>query len=509
MAAFMSISFPTIVILTITVFLVYLLYRNRRGSQQAPANMPPGPSGWPYFGSLPTFINKMVFQGKPMEVVFDELAKQYGPVYYMNVFGIRLVVANTAETIKEILHHPDMNNRPAPGPKKSAAALKMYAGATGVLYSSGDAWRDQRRFSLSVLRGFGVGKKSFESHIATEADYLIEEIHSFKETPFDPSSIIPGAVSNVINTLTFGRRFEYSDLELKKLIDLINQRMENSGKEFLVLSAPFLLQLPFGPGHAVKTTIAEIRQRIGDIVEEHKSTYDPENHRDFIDAYLGEVYKDDDDETKSIHFTNKNLVQMVEDLFVGGTQTTTTTLSWALLYLVAFPSIQEKIQQEIDDTCGRNRFPTMSDKRQLPYLLATIHELQRHTCILYILGVRMTYEVETTIGGYAIPSRTVLLQNIWSVSKDPSVWGEDVLEFKPERFLDEDNHVIKRDEHLIFGAGRRSCMGENIAKMELFIFLSHILHRYTLLKGDEEINLKPKAGGVLKPHPYKIRAIER
>ena len=319
-----------------------------------------------------------------------------------------------------------------------------------MLYSSGDAWRDQRKFSLSVLRGFGVGKKSFETLISTEAGYWLDEIHALKGTPFDPSDLITGAVSNVINSLTFGKRFEYSDPEFKRLQYLVDKRMENSGKEFLAMSMPFLLRLPFGPGYDVKTTILEIRRRLTDIVEEHRATYDSENLRDFIDAYLSEIHKSEERGDES-HFNINNLVQTVEDLFLGGTQTTTTTLRWALLYLIAFPSVQENIQQELDNVCGRNRLPLLSDKPQLPYLIATIHEIQRYACILYMLGVRATY-VETTVGEYTIPPRTVLLQNIWSVSRDPSIWKDPAV-FSPERFLDGDNHVIKREEQLVFGAG--------------------------------------------------------
>ena len=122
-AIIQSIGFTTIVILIATFLLLVQLIRRRR-NQQASAftNLPPGPKGWPYFGSLPTFIRKMAFQGKPMQVVFDDFAKEYGPVYCLNVWGIRVVVANTAETIKEILHDPHMNNRPAPN------AVKLYQG---------------------------------------------------------------------------------------------------------------------------------------------------------------------------------------------------------------------------------------------------------------------------------------------------------------------------------------------------------------------------------------------
>ena len=358
-----------------------------------------------------------------------------------------------------------------------------------MLYSSGDAWRDQRKFSLSVLRDFGVGKRSFENQISTESGYLLDEIRAFNGQPFDPCDVITYAVSNVINMLTFGERFEYSDPEFRRLLYLLDRRMDNAGKELLVMFMPFLLRLPFGPGQEVKTVIGEIQQRLSDIVDEHRNTHDPENIRDFIDAYLCEIDRRENglegDEGRTIsHFNSQNLVQTVEDLFLGGTQTTTTTLRWAMLYLVAFPSVQDKIHDELDRVVGIDRLPKMSDKPNLPYVVATINEIQRYACITYILGLRATY-VEASIGGYRIPARTALVQNIWSVSRDESVW-EDPLEFRPERFLDEDGSVIKREEQLAFGAGKKPCEIDRLFMLfsnnnnQALRFSLRLLHHLTL-----------------------------
>ena len=110
---------------TIALFIVFfILCRQLIGQKPSTSDNLPGPSGWHILGFIPNFIGMMVFQGKPMQTVLDDLAKRYGPVYRMTMAGKRVVVANNFETIKQILQHPDMNDRPTPG----KPAVEMYKG---------------------------------------------------------------------------------------------------------------------------------------------------------------------------------------------------------------------------------------------------------------------------------------------------------------------------------------------------------------------------------------------
>ena len=88
----------------------------------------------------------------------------------------------------------------------------------GIIYSTGEHWRVHRRFSLTVLRSFGVGKRSFEDQIATESQCMMNEIQSFRGKPFDPTHLFCNAVSNVICSVVFAKRFEYGDAEFARYV---------------------------------------------------------------------------------------------------------------------------------------------------------------------------------------------------------------------------------------------------------------------------------------------------
>ena len=141
------------------------------------------------------------------------------------------------------------------------------------------------------------------------------------------------------------------------------------------------------------------------------------------------------------------------DLFVAGTDTTATTLKWAILYLMLHPDIQRKIHEELDMVIGRERMPTLEDRKVLPYTEAVLLEIQRIATIVP-LSVPHSTAYDTKLAGYDIPAGTFILSNLWAVHHDPKVW-KDPEEFKPERFLNEDGTaVVQREELIPFSIGK-------------------------------------------------------
>jgi len=108
-----------------------------------------------------------------------------------------------------------------------------------------------------------------------------------------------------------------------------------------------------------------------DIVKQHKETFDEENPRDFIDMYLKEIKSSPD-----ASFDDEQLLVSVFDLFSAGSETTATTLAWAVNYMITNPEVQTKVQQEIDDVLG-DRPPSLDDRGRLVFTEATIMEIQR------------------------------------------------------------------------------------------------------------------------------------
>ena len=129
------------------------------------------------------------------------------------------------------------------------------------------------------------------------------------------------------------------------------------------------------------------------------------------------------------------------DLFGAGTDTTATTLAWAILYMIVYPDVQRKIHEELDKAIGRKRMPTLDDRKAIPYTEAVLLEVQRKATIVP-LGVPHSATKDSKLYGYDIPAGTLLMSNIWAVHHDPKIWNKPD-EFIPERFLNEDEECCR------------------------------------------------------------------
>ena len=324
----------------------------------------------------------------------------------------------------------------------------------GVGNASGENWFQQRKFCLSVLRGLGVWRSSFEDAIATEAGCLINGIKEHEGNPFNPAHLLGNAVSNVICSVTLGKRFDYSDPKFQKLLKSMSRNFELSGGGEMYTYLPIMEYLSFtSTSREMEGNIRSIIEFIRESVENHRSNLDLENPKDFIDVFLREIH-DNNNENRKEYITMDNMLLTCFDLFTAGTETASTTLRWALLYMMAYPEVQAKIQQEIDEIVGRNRLPRLADKPQLPYTEATLLEVQRLASIVAVNPPHMFSE-DTRLLGYDIPKGTLIIANLWAVSHDPSTWS-DPEKFIPERFLDEAGSLKPRLELLPFGSGKFS-----------------------------------------------------
>ena len=243
----------------------------------------------------------------------------------------------------------------------------------GIIASAYEPWKEHRKFSLKVLRSFGVGKRSFEDQIAVETGFLMEEIDSLNDRPFSPTHLLCNAVSNVICSVVLGKRYEYDDAEFKRFLYLLEKKIASPIELLAAQTLPFLLKVPYFPKNGLMCA-TELRLKFQDIVAEHHKSFDANNMRDFIDAYIKEM-NERTEEGQETYLSDSELLAVIDDLFLAGTETTSTTLRWAILYMIAFLDVQRKVHEEIDRVVGRNRLPKLSDKPDLPYTESVIHEV--------------------------------------------------------------------------------------------------------------------------------------
>nr|ARO89860.1 cytochrome P450 Cyp2d14 [Andrias davidianus] len=479
---------------TVFVLLLDLVKRRKKWSRY-----PPGPTSLPFLGN----ITQVDFHNLPL--CFAQLSKKFGNIFSLQFCWTNVVVLNGFQVIKEALVNAsdDLADRP---PMPRFEFLGMKQNGQGVLNARyGQAWKDMRRFSLSTLRNFGLGRKSLEERVIEEAGFLCEAFQSEEGHPLNPHYLLNNAVSNVICSITFGNRFEYDDEKFQRLLQLFEEgiRAESGVLHQLLDVIPVLVRIP-GVAEKLAAPRYSLMNFMREVVEEHKKSWDPAVRRDFIDALLEEIEKNKGDPTSS--FNDSNLLFTTFDIFAAGTETSSTTLRWGLLFMALYPAIQSKVHEEIDCLIGRGRRPNMEDMESLDFTKAVIHEIQRRADVLPVLPPHMAYR-DTEIQGSFIPKGTTILINLSSVLHDETIW-ERPDQFYPEHFLDADGKFSSREAFMPFSAGRRVCLGEKLARMELFLFFTSLLQCFTFtIPKDHPRPREDAAALIVKcPYPYQLCA---
>uniref|UniRef100_A0A2K5V9C0 Cytochrome P450 n=1 Tax=Macaca fascicularis TaxID=9541 RepID=A0A2K5V9C0_MACFA len=485
--------------MTVAIFLLLVDLMHRR--QRWAARYPPGPLPLPGGNLL-----HVDFKNTPY--CFDQLRRRFGDVFSLQLAWTPVVVLNGLAAVRALVTcGEDTADRP-PVPINQVLGFGPRSQG-GVPGAHGPAWREQRRFSVSTLRNLGLGKKSLEQWVTEEAACLCAAFTDQAGRPFRPNSLLDKAVSNVIASLTYGRRFEYDDPRFLRLFDLTHEALkEESGFLREVLNAvPLLLRIPGLAGKVLRSQKAFLTQ-LDELLTEHRMTWDPaQPPRDLTEAFLAEMEKAKGNPESS--FNEENLRIVVADLFSAGMVTTSTTLAWGLLLMILHPDVQRRVQQEIDNVIGQVRRPEMGDQARMPYTTAVIHEVQRFGDIVP-LGVTHMTSRDIELQGFLIPKGTTLFTNLSSVLKDEAVW-EKPFRFHPEHFLDAQGRFVKPEAFLPFSAGRRACLGEPLARMELFLFFTCLLQRFSFSVPAGQP--RPSHHGVfaflVTPSPYELCAVPR
>ena len=238
---------------------------------------------------------------------------------------------------------------------------------------------------------------------------------------------------------------------------------------------------------------------------------DGDNPLTFIEAMLHKI-QTTNDVTNPLHgdLGELNLLSILMDLFFAGSDTTSTTLNWAMLFMVNYPDIQTKVREELLNTIGISR-TKMSDRLLTPYTEAVIHEIQRMGNIAPTAVFHQASK-PLKIGMFDIPVNTIIVPMIGEVMHNPEQFPNP-MEFKPERYL-----IVNVDgtmkftphPHIVpFGIGKRRCLGENLARTTLFKFFTTIIQKYEVVSGQkEQITETSICGAIRSPHPYKLKFVK-
>uniref|UniRef100_A0A8C9FXD6 Uncharacterized protein n=1 Tax=Pavo cristatus TaxID=9049 RepID=A0A8C9FXD6_PAVCR len=326
--------------------------------------------------------------------------------------------------------------------------------------------------------------------------------------PFEMSLLMNSAVANVIVSILLGKRFDYEDPTFKRLLSLLNENIKLFGSPSVSVIHTLYNMFPI-LGFFLKATksflqnLKEVNDFIKATFTKHLKVLDRNDQRSFIDAFL-------ENGKANTFFDDVNLTEVVRSLFTAGMDTTATTLRWGLLLMMKYPEIQKKVQAEIDQVIGSNP-PRTEHRTKMPYTDAVVHEIQRFANILP-LNLPHETTVDVTVKGYFIPKGTYVIPLLNSVLQDKTQW-EKPCSFHPEHFLNSEGKFVKKDAFMPFSAGRRICAGETLAKMELFLFFTSLLQRFTFQPppgvSPSDLDLSATTRFVVAPVTHEVCAVSR
>ncbi|NXS67424.1 CP2C5 protein, partial [Pandion haliaetus] len=269
-------SCTSIGLVFILTFLSILKMRGFWNNRQR-KNFPPGPRALPIIGNLHLFDLKRPYR------TYLQLSKVYGPVFSVQMGLRKIVVISGYETVKEAL----VNQADAFAERPKIPIFEDLTGGNGIVFAHGENWKVMRRFTLTTLRDFGMGKKAIEDRIVEEYGYLADTIAAQGGKPFDGSKIINAAVANIIVSILLGKRFDSKDSRFMRLLHLTKENVRLAGKPLITMynifpQLGFLLR-------ANKTLLQhrdEFYTHVQVTFVEHLKTLDKNDQRSFIDAFL-------------------------------------------------------------------------------------------------------------------------------------------------------------------------------------------------------------------------------
>ncbi|KAJ9553228.1 hypothetical protein OSB04_017273 [Centaurea solstitialis] len=460
-----------------------------------PKNLPPGPPRWPIIGNLHQL-------GDKPHVTITKFAKEYGPLISLNLGKQLLVVATSPEAAMGVLKTQDrfLSARIVPSAFNHNSLLPY-----SLIWSEcNQSWKTLR----TLCRAEMFSHKAIESHSRLREEKvgdMFDFLHSKQGQMVNIGEIVFTTVFNSISGILFSKDLlSYLKDEneagggLKESLDNV---LEHLGKTDLSDFYPIFQSLDLqGISKGFTKHSKELFSIWEVMIKERRSqiassTWSPEHSISFLDRLIENEFSDD------------QINQLLNELFIAGTDTTTNTVEWALAELLRNKEERSKLEQELRKEINSDQI-TESQISKLSYLQACIKEtLRLHAPGPFLIPHRATQTCE--VMGYTIPENTELFINIWGISRDPKIW-DDPLSFKPERFLDSDVDFISQDFKFIpFGAGRRMCPGLPAAIKNVELILATLIHgfNWALPNGEDltKLDMNDKFGLVLhKEKPLKL-----
>ncbi|CAN4115141.1 unnamed protein product [Withania somnifera] len=467
--------------------------------------LPPSP-----YISLP-ILGHLYLLKKPLHKTLAKISEKHGPLLFLR-FGSRpILLVSSPSLAEECFTKNDLvfANRP----KLLAGKHLGYNYTTLVWDSYGQHWRNLRRIAtLEILSTQRI--RMFADIRRDEIRSLLQRLARGKTSGgdsymnvVDMKAALFEMTLNILMMMIAGKQY-YGGYGMKleqsrRFKEIVTETFQLSGATNIGDFIPLLKWIGVNKLEDKTKLLKEKRDKfMQDLIEEHKkskkgSSLEQKNNT-MIDVLLSLQDSEPD------YYKDEVIRGMAIVMLTAGTDTTASTMEWALSLLLNNPEALKKAQKEIDSHIGgSSRLLDDSDLAQLPYLNGIINETLR-MCPAGPFIVPHESSDECVVGGFRVPRGTMLLVNLWAIQNDAKVW-EEPNEFKPERFSD---FKGQRDGFRLipFGYGRRGCPGENLAMHVAGLALGSLIQCFEWERISEELVDMSGGPGLTTPKAIPLLA---
>ncbi|KAM0982338.1 hypothetical protein ACFX2I_015241 [Malus domestica] len=456
-------------LLVLSAFILFSFTRSSsNGDEKRKLKLPPSPPRLPLIGNLHQL-------GTFPHLSLHALSKKYGDLMLVHFGKVPTLIVSSAEMAKEVMKTQDIAF--CSRPKATAPGILFYDAHDVAFAPYGEYWRQVRK--ICVLELLSLKRVSqFQYARVEEVSELVGKIRKASSLngggPIVLSDLLVATSNNIICRCILGQKFEGEENKWFGDVakDLMCQLMSFSFTDYF---GPRMSWLDRARGHIKHLTSiwSEFDKFFDKLIAEHKEAEKEGKPRkkDFVDILL-QVQKDGNDfELKSDH-----LKALLQDMFVGGSDTSWTAMIWLMTELAKNPRVMKKAQEEVRRVVGKKGFVDENvDIPQMTYMICCIKENMRVHPPAPLLLPRET-STGVKLGGYDIPAKTQVFVSAYSVQRDPKVWDKPD-EFYPERFEEKSVGFVGQEFELIpFGAGRRVCPGLGFGVASAEYVLSNLLY---------------------------------
>ncbi|MBA0759364.1 hypothetical protein Gotri_022263 [Gossypium trilobum] len=455
-------SFP--ILFTFSIFLLMLVKLGKRLRSNKTLNLPPGPWKLPVIGSL----HHLAAGPLPHQTLRD-MAKRYGSLTYLQLGELPTIVVSCPLTAAEVMRTHDIIF--ASRPSLLTSTILTY-NATDVAFAPyGDYWRQLRK--ICVLEMLSLKRvQSFTPIREEEVSKLVRAISSKAGSPINLSQMLYFLTFEIVLKTAFGGKCKERDEFTVLFRDVLRL-----GAGFNVADLfPSLQFFEYLTG--LRPKLERLHQKLdkifASVINEHKASKGVEGEADDLVDVLLNLQENGDLE---FPLTTDNIKAVILDLFIAGSDTSFTTLEWAMSEMLKNPRVMKKAQAEVRQVFNRKGNVDSEGLHELEYLKLVISEtLRLHPPLPLLLPRECSRGCK--INGYDIPVKSRVIVNAWAIARNTEYWRE-AETFYPERFVNSPIDYKGANFELIpFGAGRRMCPGMLYGMANVELPLAHLLYHF-------------------------------